>query len=246
MNAASGNQRALSAKAWEEAFILELRLREITGDGIGDALSVVRSHCAESGETPSEAFGSPQEYARALEFAPHRQKPTGAASWARVLFPIFAGVESVTLVPDAVWALAREQLVSVTLGAVVSTVLFLAMLVLFARFADRLLRSMGLLIAAVVIFMPASMGATLFLRQELVQISPWVTLGTGLALLAAAVLFGRTALSPDPISSPLTGEDLTEEGRQPHRATSAAIKAGPWIFVVIVAYMSALSWFLGR
>ena len=52
--------------AWAEAFILELRLREVAGPHIGAALSEVESHCAESRQGAQAAFGDPAEYARDL------------------------------------------------------------------------------------------------------------------------------------------------------------------------------------
>lgn len=49
--------------AWREAFVLELRLREVPGSVIGEALAEVDAHCADSGQTPLEAFGDPVRYA---------------------------------------------------------------------------------------------------------------------------------------------------------------------------------------
>lgn len=49
--------------AWREAFVLELRMREVAGTVIGEALAEVEAHCADSGQTPQEAFGDPVRYA---------------------------------------------------------------------------------------------------------------------------------------------------------------------------------------
>ena len=53
-------------ETWSEAFIIELRLIGVHGSRIGDALTEVDSHCAESGSTAADAFGDPVEYARSL------------------------------------------------------------------------------------------------------------------------------------------------------------------------------------
>ena len=49
---------------WRDAFVLELRLQDVRGDRIGDALTLVDEHCTDSGESPEEAFGDPVSYAR--------------------------------------------------------------------------------------------------------------------------------------------------------------------------------------
>lgn len=56
-------------KSWVEPFIMELRLANVPGTAIGDALETVHAHCADSGESPHEAFGDPKEYARSLGLA---------------------------------------------------------------------------------------------------------------------------------------------------------------------------------
>lgn len=56
-------------KSWVDPFIVELRLDNVPGAAIGDALETVHAHCADSGETPHEAFGDPKDYARSLGLA---------------------------------------------------------------------------------------------------------------------------------------------------------------------------------
>ena len=54
-------------RQWCDDFVLELRLRDVPGPVIGERLAEVEAHCAETGESPSEAFGDPTGYARQLE-----------------------------------------------------------------------------------------------------------------------------------------------------------------------------------
>jgi hypothetical protein len=49
-----------------DALLLALRMAEVPGPRIGEVLSEVRGHLADSGEDPVEAFGPPEEYAAAL------------------------------------------------------------------------------------------------------------------------------------------------------------------------------------
>lgn len=55
----------MSKDEWRDAFVLELRLREVPGPQIGEALAEVEAHCADSGQSPEEAFGDPVRYAAA-------------------------------------------------------------------------------------------------------------------------------------------------------------------------------------
>lgn len=59
---------------WCDAFVLELRLRDVPGPVIGERLAEVEGHCAEAGEPPSAAFGDPADYARQIyeESSPER------------------------------------------------------------------------------------------------------------------------------------------------------------------------------
>ncbi|WP_324653451.1 hypothetical protein [Georgenia sp. H159] len=52
---------------WCDDFVLELRLRDVPGPVIGDRLAEVEAHCADTGESPAEAFGDPTDYAMQLD-----------------------------------------------------------------------------------------------------------------------------------------------------------------------------------
>lgn len=52
--------------AWRDEFVFELRMLDVPGDVIGDALVTADTHVAESGETAQEAFGDPTVYAQEI------------------------------------------------------------------------------------------------------------------------------------------------------------------------------------
>ncbi|HXD29335.1 MAG TPA: hypothetical protein VN621_11330 [Arthrobacter sp.] len=60
-----------SNRAWIDELTLALRMRNVRGDAIGDAVAVVRGHLADSGENAGDAFGDPHTYAAELDL------PTG-------------------------------------------------------------------------------------------------------------------------------------------------------------------------
>lgn len=58
------------AKKWLDEFVVELRLHNVPGAAIGDAVATVQEYCSDSGENAQAAFGDAREYARSLELAP--------------------------------------------------------------------------------------------------------------------------------------------------------------------------------
>lgn len=50
-------------RKWREDLILQLRMKDVPGDRIGDILLEVESHIRETGESPEEAFGPAKAYA---------------------------------------------------------------------------------------------------------------------------------------------------------------------------------------
>jgi hypothetical protein len=54
---------------WRDDLILQLRLKNVPDDRVGDILLEIDSHLAESGETPEDAFGEPKRYAASRALA---------------------------------------------------------------------------------------------------------------------------------------------------------------------------------
>lgn len=48
---------------WRDELIYHLRMKDVSGDRIGDILLEVEEHVRESGETPNDAFGDAKTYA---------------------------------------------------------------------------------------------------------------------------------------------------------------------------------------
>jgi hypothetical protein len=78
--------------SYETRLVLALRHRDVPGTRIGEVLAEVRSHLAESGESVTEAFGSPEDYAaRVAAATPERVTPTSPARLAAVVVQAAAG-----------------------------------------------------------------------------------------------------------------------------------------------------------
>ena len=124
--------------AWREAFVLELRLQGASGSTIADALVEVENHCADSGQSAQEAFGPAAEYATALDLPDESRwtAPQLVRTWVGLL--LIVGGFSL-----AAWggvALAQGEAADVTVGALVSGVVTLTVMVLLFVFTDFVVR----------------------------------------------------------------------------------------------------------
>jgi hypothetical protein len=72
-----GARARTEVESYRQALLVALRLRDVPGDRIADALAEVDSHVAETGEAPEEAFGPPKQYAAALADALDPDRPRG-------------------------------------------------------------------------------------------------------------------------------------------------------------------------
>lgn len=94
---------------WLDEFTLELRVRNVPGHLIGDAVATVEAHLRDTGELPTDAFGSPGDYAAQLDL-PGRRAPR-AASWILIEIALVA----FTVLAFAVIAMATRSDFDVTL-----------------------------------------------------------------------------------------------------------------------------------
>ncbi len=89
------------SRTYREQLLLALRLRDVPGARIGEALAEVESHVAETGEDPVEAFGPATAYADALA-------TTGAGAPVRPWWRWLTGADALVAVTCGVggWLLA--------------------------------------------------------------------------------------------------------------------------------------------
>lgn len=124
--------------AWREAFVLELRVQGASGSTIADALVEVENHCADGGQSAQEAFGPAVEYATALDLPDESRwtAPQLVRTWVGLLL-IVGGFAL------AAWggvALAQGEAADVTVGALVSGMVTLLVMVLLFVFTDFVVR----------------------------------------------------------------------------------------------------------
>lgn len=195
---------------WRDSLVTELRMREVPGNRIGEALAEVDAHCADSGQTPTEAFGDPIAYAQSL-IAIHAPAPVGPVRrWWLPTARAFATLAGVFGLLNGVAGLADGGRGEVTAGQVagvaLGTVLF--PVVAAALFSPALFRRRPAW-AAVVVVAPWVPAAPIVLwPTPIAHASGWVLLTAGLFLLAAAWWpVASDRLLADRIIDPRTGSE---------------------------------------
>jgi len=93
-----------AAEAYTEQLIYELRLRDVSGYVIGDAVAHVEEHIADTGEDPVEAFGTPAVYAATFGGSTRRMR-----LWPRVVVSWLIGFVLGSFVLTGVFALIHGE-----------------------------------------------------------------------------------------------------------------------------------------
>ena len=220
---------------WETDFVLELRMLDVDGRRIGDALEQVRAHCAESGESAPEAFGEPVAYARNLEL------PAVPVRLAGVLVRSLVGLAGMFLTLAAVRAWQSAQPFTLTAGLLVEVGVVALAVGLAARYlrtvVDRPVRAI-----AVAVLLAAAVTAGQLLTAAVAQVPARPVVAVGVAmLLAAAITEHRSAVrAADPVVSPVDAA-ASARARRAARRTSVL---SAWLLPAGTAVLAAVGWFV--
>lgn len=220
---------------WRDTFLTELRLHEVPGSRIGEALAEVDTHCADSGEDPTEAFGDPIEYAASIarDLPPVRRRTPARQALGHGLIAA-ATVAGILGLLAGTAGVAHGRPATLTVGELV-TIGFAgigaAALSLLLRPGRQPSRAGGAAIGgfgfAIMIF-PQIVGKAVATEQP-----AWPVLGVGLVLVAVTwwpLLSDR--FFADRVVDPRTG---TEPFRVPRLALGVIRWAPPMILLVAVA-----------
>jgi hypothetical protein len=219
---------------WRDALIAELRLRDVPGDRIGEALAEVDAFCDDSGQTPPEAFGDPITYAKSLIeiHAPapthpvRRWWPPTARAFATVtgVFALLDGVDGVVHTGRA--ELTAGQLATVVLG----TVLF--PFVAAAVFSPALFHRRRAWAAVVVVTPWLTAVPVIVWPTPMAHAPAWLVLTAGVFLLTAAWWpVASDRLLADRIIDPRTG---SEPFTRPRLLTAAIRWLLPAVLLIAV------------
>jgi hypothetical protein len=223
--------------AWADAFLLELRLRDVPGRHIGDALAEVASHCAESGESAEEAFGDPVAYGRSLGL-PAGPEPTASLPGSAIPWALQA--LALLLLAGAVPALAAGEPFTVTTGHLVAVVLLVGPVVALGRWGSAVL---GFVVRHPVITWLAGMAhvgllvvALLLFEAVVWRVPGPVAVGvSGAALVVTTgwllTVLHREDFAEDPVTAPLA-DSRPRGGR-----VTAVVRYGPALLAPVVGVL---------
>lgn len=198
---------------WAQELTVELRLRGASGKSIGETLAEVDSHCAESGETAAESFGTPADYAQQLQLPELAQRETPQLM---TVVPILGQIFGMLPILWAMPPLTQgEEVVIRTgqitmLGIVVAAIVLMTWRVLsLVRFVVRRPVPAVLCGVALVALMALAVG---LLRTPLLELAPIPLLIFGVLMLAITTVWGvlrmRSAtLSEDMVATPLENRE---------------------------------------
>ncbi|MEO7752746.1 MAG: hypothetical protein ABIS35_04975 [Terracoccus sp.] len=196
---------------WRDAFVTELRLHDVAGARIGDALAEVDAHCDESQQSPADAFGDPESYAVALVEALPAAPADPSADAGAVLVGVGALLGS-TLLVAGLGGVAGGGAAQFSAGALVgAAVVGVVLLGLVPRMAALLRpRRRGLLAAIVGGTLALVVLVSALLPATVLTLPAWACVVAGAALLVAAglVLLRIARRSgDDAVLDPRTGDD---------------------------------------
>lgn len=227
-----------TTESWIKDFILTLRLRDVRGDAIGDAVAVVRTHVADSGQDALTTFGDPRAYAEDLEL------PTvQGATWSSVgvMAPALSLVAVLVLGPaaSAVFDGSTLGLPLPQLGLFLVPLTLMLALPYYFTYAVR-----HVWVFALVFIMATGAAALagIFAPQRgtpaIMVLEPGWMLGVATATIAIATAWQlRSALTdaPDPLVDPLQPSSAPER----HEKLAAVLPAlfmpaGAFIVLAVV------------
>lgn len=214
---------------WENDFIVELRLRDVDGRSIGDALAQVRSHSGESGQSMHEAFGDPAAYARSLDLPTAPSSDTGIVAARSVL-----GLIAMFLTLWGFMAWLDGEGFTLTVGRVVMLLLLTGAVLLIARGIGFIVHHpwwasalMGATVASIVV-------AEVLLPHPLVDLPSLAVATVGAAGLLATSVWEQlsSASDDDPVINPVTGR-----GDEGGRAGDVLLALTPWLLPIATAVL---------
>ncbi|MCE1180605.1 MAG: hypothetical protein LWW86_16445 [Micrococcales bacterium] len=212
---------------WEERFTIALRGRLVSGRAIGDALAHIQAYCAESGESPQEAFGSPEEYAASLTFRP---ADTGSGLGRTVAW----GALAMLAIMTALWAggawLAGERL-TIPVGLVLAAIAGLVGLLAAVPALQLIGRRPWVLWLVLTAAITAMVMLPLLLRRELATISPVLPAVAAFAILAASVGWELTHPNSDEIVDP-------RQAGEPSRSLVAWLAVHPYTVITGIVLLT--------
>ena len=206
-NIRDAHDRDIENEKWLEGLTIELRLLDVSGAAIGDAVASAREFLADAGTSAEESFGSPKRYAAELDLPAVATAKTNEAALTTGIGVIGLVVFGQTSFPLA----GGDDDLAVRVWMLVSLVAMALMLPLIPRVIPVLLRArsrplvVGMIFAGIVFGGAGPVLLSVWWGQAVLFTVPAlpVAIGAGILLVVPAIWNQvRHNLSDDPILEP--------------------------------------------
>lgn len=223
-----------STRKWCEDLVFELRVLNVRGTRIGDEVAAVTSHCAESGQTPQEAFGHPTDYARSLTFGPADLDRATPADLLRYGASSILGLLGFALGQAAFGSWQGRTDTPVTWGAIVAGAILALTCVVVVALLGPILRRRWVGGPVLTVALAGMVGALVVLREPaLLMPTVPALVGAGLLLLASVVVEYTVGTPGDPVVDPVDGSDRYPDRTGALGALGRALR--PWFWPLATA-----------
>ncbi|HEV7950413.1 MAG TPA: hypothetical protein VGP24_11670 [Glaciihabitans sp.] len=225
---------------WFDEFILELRLRDVSGEGIGDHLATVKEFVADSGESAEAAFGAPRDYVASLDLSAYTQP----VSVAGVVAQSVIGLAAFLIFAQAIWPWSAGESLDVGVAQLAWLSLPLIGITLLPLYLGALLRRFWLLVVLTLVFALAGVLSAVSAPQTAEAV--WFSLDPLLVMVASALIMIAASI----ISTVRVNKDADESIREPFSEPGDGAKEqsqprlvgyiGAWLFPLCSLFFLAI------
>lgn len=230
---------------WLDALIIELRLRDVSGTGIGDVLATVKEFVADSGESPQEAFGSPAEYAASLDLSAATEPTSIKGTVIRSVIGLLAFL-GFTLATTP-WATGETLDLGVAQLAWLAVPLVLVLCLPLCL--GLLLRRIWLFFLYLAVGSASGILAALNAPRDPGEV--WISINPGIVLLATGAVMVAMAVASTVASTKLENDAIREPLEASATTRKNRIKAqlvgilGAWLFPIFAVVFLGVGFLFG-
>lgn len=234
----------MTDKTWIDLFILELRVRHVSGAAIGDAVASVRELLADSGQSAEEAFGPAREYASSLELPVMNPRQQALQVVFLPVLGLFAFL--VFALASVAWFAGDLVLLSVPQAALLAIPVFLTVMFSFpfyprAVFRQRWLPAALVLVAGLVSAMASFLAPSAADDAWLAFSALPLLIGTMSALVVLSVIGTIVTVRSDD-GDEIADPSRARDGAKPRRGRRAFLIFVNWLFPLLAVVILAMTW----
>lgn len=200
-------------RKWFDDLVLELRLRQVHGSAIGDAVASARELLGDTGQRAEDAFGPARDYAAALDLP-----AAPAHHWVRTaLWPALLGLLAFLLFNQAVMAWVRSETMLISPAQLALLALPVVLIAFLPLYLTAVIRRLWVLACLAAVCAAAGLLSAIVAPTEradawlAIEPLPWVV-GTAVVMVALSVrntVISRRPGQDDDIADPLAAAEAT-------------------------------------